>query len=80
MQFLGSLLYFGTGDGGGGGDPPTNAQNLDFLLGKLMRIDPRPGRRQPYSVPPHRTLRGPARTDRSTPWASATLSASPSTG
>ena len=42
MQFLGNLLYFGTGDGGSGGDPPNNAQNRNVLLGKLLRIDPRP--------------------------------------
>ncbi len=41
MQFLGNLLYFGTGDGGSGGDPPNNAQNRRSLLGKLLRIDPR---------------------------------------
>jgi glucose/arabinose dehydrogenase len=32
-------LYMGTGDGGSGGDPPNNAQNLDVLLGKLLRLD-----------------------------------------
>ena len=32
-------LYIGTGDGGSGGDPPNNAQNLDILLGKMLRID-----------------------------------------
>ncbi|MEQ1489391.1 MAG: PQQ-dependent sugar dehydrogenase [Terricaulis sp.] len=32
-------LYFATGDGGGAGDPNNNAQNLDSLLGKLIRID-----------------------------------------
>ena len=32
-------LYMGTGDGGGGGDRPNNAQNLDVMLGKIMRID-----------------------------------------
>jgi hypothetical protein len=32
-------LYIGTGDGGGAGDPPNNAQNLASLLGKLLRID-----------------------------------------
>ena len=32
-------LYAGTGDGGSGGDPPNNAQNLDVMLGKLLRID-----------------------------------------
>ena len=51
LQFLGDLLYFGTGDGGSGGDPPNNAQNKDVLLGKLLRIDPRPSGGKPYSVP-----------------------------
>src|SRR5215218_5537849 len=50
MQFLGNLLYFGSGDGGSGGDPPNNAQNRDVLLGKLLRIDPRPSDGRPYSV------------------------------
>jgi glucose/arabinose dehydrogenase len=50
-QFLGHLLYFGTGDGGSGGDPPNNAQNRESLLGKLLRIDPRPSGGRPYSVP-----------------------------
>ncbi|WP_426341150.1 PQQ-dependent sugar dehydrogenase [Pseudoduganella sp. S-14] len=31
-------LYAGTGDGGGVGDPSGNAQNLDSLLGKLLRL------------------------------------------
>jgi glucose/arabinose dehydrogenase len=51
LQFLGALLYFATGDGGSGGDPPNNAQNREVLLGKLLRIDPRPSRGRPYSVP-----------------------------
>ncbi|HEY6551123.1 MAG TPA: PQQ-dependent sugar dehydrogenase [Solirubrobacterales bacterium] len=51
LQFLGDLLYFGTGDGGSGGDPPNNAQNKQSLLGKLLRIDPRPRDGRPYSVP-----------------------------
>jgi glucose/arabinose dehydrogenase len=51
LQFLGDLLYFGTGDGGSGGDPPNNAQNKDVLLGKLLRIDPRPAGGKPYTVP-----------------------------
>jgi glucose/arabinose dehydrogenase len=50
-QFLGNLLYFATGDGGSAGDPPNNAQNRESLLGKLLRIDPRPSRGRPYSVP-----------------------------
>jgi glucose/arabinose dehydrogenase len=32
-------LYIGTGDGGGTGDPPNNAQNRTRLLGKILRID-----------------------------------------
>lgn len=58
MQFLGNLLYFGTGDGGSGGDPPNNAQNKDVLLGKLLRIDPRPAGNAPYSVPPNNPFVG----------------------
>jgi glucose/arabinose dehydrogenase len=51
LQFLGNLLFFGTGDGGSGGDPPNNAQNRDVLLGKLLRIDPRAAGGNPYSAP-----------------------------
>ncbi|HWP32813.1 MAG TPA: PQQ-dependent sugar dehydrogenase [Solirubrobacterales bacterium] len=51
LQFLGDLLYFATGDGGSGGDPPNNAQNRDVLLGKLLRIDPRPKGGRSYTVP-----------------------------
>ncbi|HEX5763666.1 MAG TPA: PQQ-dependent sugar dehydrogenase [Solirubrobacterales bacterium] len=51
LQFLGNLLFFGTGDGGSGGDPPNNAQDRESLLGKLLRIDPRPSGGQPYRVP-----------------------------
>jgi glucose/arabinose dehydrogenase len=32
-------LYIGTGDGGGGGDPQNTAQNVNNLLGKILRID-----------------------------------------
>ena len=32
-------LYFGTGDGGGEGDPENDAQRLNSALGKLFRID-----------------------------------------
>ncbi|MFN8217629.1 MAG: PQQ-dependent sugar dehydrogenase [Solirubrobacterales bacterium] len=51
LQFLGHLLYLGTGDGGSAGDPPNNAQSKDVLLGKLLRIDPRPRGGRPYTVP-----------------------------
>ena len=32
-------LYVGVGDGGGSNDPPNNAQNINVLLGKILRID-----------------------------------------
>ncbi|MDZ4801894.1 MAG: PQQ-dependent sugar dehydrogenase [Bryobacteraceae bacterium] len=32
-------LYAGLGDGGSGGDPRGNGQNLNALLGKLLRLD-----------------------------------------
>lgn len=32
-------LYISIGDGGSGGDPNNNAQNLNSLLGKILRID-----------------------------------------
>lgn len=51
LQFLGDNLFFGTGDGGGGGDEPGNAQNKDVLLGKMIRIDPRAKDGRPYTVP-----------------------------
>ncbi len=34
------LLYIASGDGGSGGDPDNNAQNLNSLLGKMLRIRP----------------------------------------
>ncbi len=46
------LLYVGTGDGGGEGDPFGNAQNLAVGLGKLLRVDVRGASAgQPYSIP-----------------------------
>lgn len=32
-------LYIASGDGGSGGDPGNRAQNINLLLGKLLRID-----------------------------------------
>ena len=56
-------LYVGVGDGGGNqGDPDNNAQRLDTLLGKLLRIDVNgesDGR--PYRIPPDNPFVG--RTD-----------------
>jgi glucose/arabinose dehydrogenase len=43
------MLYLGTGDGGGGGDPSGNGRNLSTVLGKLLRIDVRT---LPYTIPP----------------------------
>lgn len=51
-------LYIGMGDGGSGGDPHCRSQNLDTLLGKMLRIDVDGGglpadcgRLQNYGVP-----------------------------
>ena len=33
------FLYIGLGDGGSGGDPENRSQNLQTLLGKILRID-----------------------------------------
>ena len=38
-----AMLYAGTGDGGGGGDPLGSGQSLATRLGKLLRLDIRPG-------------------------------------
>jgi glucose/arabinose dehydrogenase len=45
------FLYVGLGDGGSAGDPHGNAQALDTLLGKMLRIDPRPAAADPYTIP-----------------------------
>ncbi|MGH9021740.1 MAG: PQQ-dependent sugar dehydrogenase [Acidimicrobiia bacterium] len=44
-------LYVALGDGGSGGDPANNAQNLGVLLGKILRLNPRPGEGRPYTIP-----------------------------
>jgi glucose/arabinose dehydrogenase len=44
-------LYIGMGDGGSGGDPQNNAQNLESLLGKMLRIDPKPFEGREYTIP-----------------------------
>lgn len=43
-------LYIGMGDGGSGGDPGNRAQNINELLGKMLRIDVNSG--SPYGIPP----------------------------
>ncbi len=45
-------LYIGLGDGGSGGDPQGNGQDLTTLLGSLLRIDvDRPGGGRAYGIP-----------------------------
>ena len=45
-------LYVGLGDGGSGGDPEENGQDLSTLLGALLRIDVDGGAdSEPYGVP-----------------------------
>ncbi len=34
-----NMLYIGSGDGGGGGDRQNNSQNINKLLGKILRLD-----------------------------------------
>ena len=43
------MLYVFFGDGGGGGDPQGNAQNLNSLLGKVLRLDV--DNAAPYAIP-----------------------------
>ena len=43
------MLYIGLGDGGSGGDPQGNGQNLATPLGKMLRIDVDRG--APFAVP-----------------------------
>ena len=49
-------LYIGMGDGGSGGDPQNNAQNLSTLLGKILRIDVDSG--VPFTIPPDNPFLG----------------------
>lgn len=44
-------LYIATGDGGSGGDPQNNAQNLKSHLGKILRVDVNGTAKGNYSIP-----------------------------
>jgi uncharacterized repeat protein (TIGR03806 family) len=51
---LDGFLYVGFGDGGSGGDPQSNGQNLRTLLGAMLRLDVNRNdtmRGTPYAVP-----------------------------
>ena len=57
-------LYVGMGDGGDGGDPYDNGQNLNSLLGKMLRIDINgTSTGKAYRVPPTNPLVGRAGAD-----------------
>ena len=58
IHFLGRNMFFGTGDGGGAGDTDGNAQNLNSLLGKMIRINPRGSGGRSYTVPASNPLVG----------------------
>ena len=46
------FLYIGMGDGGDGNDPGNRAQNLNDLLGKILRLNVNPATRSaPYTSP-----------------------------
>ncbi len=45
------MLWWGLGDGGGQGDPFANGQNVNSLLGGMVRIDPSGRSSGAYSVP-----------------------------
>ena len=54
------LLYMGFADGGSGGDPINNAQNLSSIFGKILRLDPL-GNNSPnkkYGIPPSNPFAG----------------------
>ena len=46
-----AMLYVAIGDGGGSGDKFNNGQRTDTLLGKVLRIDPKPTNGLPYGIP-----------------------------
>ena len=57
-------LYFAPGDGGSQNDPNGNAQNINVLLGKMIRIDVSTSTDQaPYAIPPDNPYVGVAGAD-----------------
>jgi glucose/arabinose dehydrogenase/(2Fe-2S) ferredoxin len=58
-------LYIGMGDGGSGNDPGNRAQNINDLLGKMLRIDVNipQGSTQQYLIPPTNPFVGVAGAD-----------------
>jgi glucose/arabinose dehydrogenase len=59
-------LYAGPGDGGSGNDPNNNAQNVNQLLGKIIRLDVNnvPASQVPqYNIPPDNPFVGTAGAD-----------------
>ena len=54
-------LYIGMGDGGSGGDPGNRSQNINELLGKMLRIDVNSG--SPYGIPANNPYVGVAGAD-----------------
>jgi glucose/arabinose dehydrogenase len=53
------MLYLSFGDGGSGGDPLGNGQDLERLLGKILRIDvDGESADAPYAVPPDNPYAG----------------------
>jgi uncharacterized protein (TIGR03437 family) len=54
-----NFLYIGMGDGGSANDPGNRAQNIDELLGKMLRIDVNTTDGSAYASPPTNPFFGP---------------------